>query len=135
MPKVVVALGGALILAACAGGVQKDLSAEAIVRDRASERWKLLVEGRLESAYNYQTPEYREIYDFKHFRRKFGTAGMWSKAEVKSVSCDEKCIATIEIHVKMRPGRWGDVIETSEFVKEQWVRSADLDQWFYLSNE
>jgi Tfp pilus assembly protein PilP len=80
MPKVVVALGGALILAACAGGVQKDLSAEAIVRDRASERWKLLVEGRLESAYNYQTPEYREIYDFKHFRRKFGTAGMWSKA-------------------------------------------------------
>jgi ABC-type Fe3+-hydroxamate transport system substrate-binding protein len=53
MPKVVVALGGALILAACAGGVQKDLSAEAIVRDRASERWKLLVEGRLEFAYNY----------------------------------------------------------------------------------
>lgn len=126
-----------LLVVACNGRVQKDLSADAltIVKIRAGERWQLLIDGRLESAYNYQTPEYRDVFSFKQFRRGIHGVGLWSKAEVVDVACKEKCIAKVKVYVKMRPGRWGDLIETSQLVTEHWVQGTGLDEWFYLSSK
>jgi hypothetical protein len=131
--KIVFFLIAALVLTACAGVAQKKLSAEEIVSERASERWQLLIDERFESAYAYQTPEYRKVFDFKHFKKGFGGMRLWSKAEVINVKCDEKCVAIIKLHVIIPAGRWGNVINTTEVVEEQWVRSANLNEWFYLS--
>jgi len=132
--RVVITLGCVLLLSACVGEVKKDLPAETIVKERASERWKLLIEGRFESVYKFQTPEYRKVFSFKQFRRGFGGLNFWTKAEVENVICTEECIATVKVYVRIKPGRWGEVIESSQIMKEKWVRSTNLNEWFYLSS-
>lgn len=108
-------------------------SDEERVKQRASERWDALTKGRLETAYQYLTPEYREIYSFKHYRRSVaGGVGLWQQAEVTGLECNEdKCVVSLTIYVKIRPGRGFDPYDSSGALKENWVRDLESGEWFF----
>ncbi len=122
-------------LGACSGIGTQSQAPEEIVRVRAFERWQALIDGRLETAYTYLSPEYRKIYSYQQYSKTVHGVGLWSKAEVKDVACKENCVVSMQIHVTMRPARWGDTIETSSLLKEQWMRDKDSGEWFHLSSE
>jgi len=122
-----------LSLNACAMFQQKP---EESVRQRINERWALLIEGRLESAYLYETPEYRELNAFSVFRQKYGSTGVWKKADIEKIHClENKCSAQVRIYVKVKPGLGFDYVETNGLAKENWLRHSATGQWFHLSEQ
>lgn len=120
----------------CTNNVKQEVSAESIVKTRAAERWQALIDGRLETAYSYESPEYREVYSFKQFARKINGVGLWSKADVEDVSCKkDKCVATMRIYVTIRVGRGFGVHKTNSLLKEQWIQDAVSGEWYHVSNQ
>jgi hypothetical protein len=85
-----------LIISGCALFVEDN--PEEIVGQRVNERWDALIEGRLEKAYSFETPEYRELYTFMDYRKTIRGVGSWQKVEIDDVECsDNKCIANNNI--------------------------------------
>jgi hypothetical protein len=66
-----------LIISGCALFVEDN--PEEIVGQRVNERWDALIEGRLEKAYSFETPEYRELYTFMDYRKTIRGVGSWQK--------------------------------------------------------
>lgn len=124
-----------LLMTACSTIGIQPLTAEQSVRTRAAERWQALIEGKLETAYSYETPEYRKLFTYQQYESSKHGVGLWTKAEVMDVACKEICVVSMQIHVTMRPARWGDTIETSSLLKEQWTRDKDSGEWFHLSSK
>ena len=125
-----------LQVAGCTNNVEQEVSAESRVKTRAAERWQALIDGRLETAYTYEAPEYREVYTYKQFARKFHGGGFWTKAEVEDVSCKkDKCVATMRIYVTIRVGRGFGVTKANSLLKEQWIQDAVSGDWYHVSNQ
>jgi hypothetical protein len=118
----------------CATFVERE--PEEVVRQRINERWSALIDGRLETAYTYETPEYRELYTFAKFRKKINGVGVWRKVEIERLSCElKKCVATVLIHVTIKFGVGFDSVESSGRSEEHWVQSSETGQWFHVSNQ
>ncbi len=118
----------------CATFVERE--PEEVVRQRINERWSALIDGRLETAYTYETPEYRELYPFTTFRKKMNGVGVWRKVDIDKLSCElEKCVATVRIHVTIKFGMGFDSVESSGRSEEYWVQSSKTGQWFHVSNQ
>ena len=118
-----------------AGGLAQQDNVETLIASKANARWQALIEGRLETAYSYETPEYREVYKFSQYRRKVHGVGVWKKAQVKKVSCTEnKCIASIEVYVTIVVGRGFENVNSSDQFEENWVQDAKSGDWFHVSD-
>lgn len=122
------ALGVAtLALAGCAS--QPKLTPEEIVKQRADERWQLLVKGDLEKAYAMLTEGYRKITPYDTYRSRIAN-GLWIKGEAVEVTCEpEKCEA--RIHLESKPplgGRFGGNIST--YFNETWL--LEEGQWRFF---
>jgi len=57
------------------------------------------------------------------------------KAEVENVACKEECVVTMQIYVTMKIARWGDTMDMSSLLKEQWMRDVGSGEWFHLPSE
>jgi hypothetical protein len=123
------------LLMGCAATDKKAITAEESVRMRAGERWQALIGGLLEKAYEYEVPEYRKIFNVEQYRRNIHGVGKWKKAEVVDVACMEKCVVTMRIHATINNARWGDTMDMSSLLKEQWMRDTGSGEWFHLSSE
>ena len=124
-------------LAGCVGGadIVQQKNAETLVASKTEARWQALIEGRLETAYRYETPEYRAVYTFSQYRRKVHGVGTWKKAEVKGVSCTEnKCIASVKVYVTIVVGRGFENVNSSDQFDENWVQDAKSGDWFHVSD-
>lgn len=122
-----------LIMNGCATFVER--KPEDVVRQRAEERWAALIDGRLETAYTYETPEYKELYTFSEFRKKIRGVGSWQKVSIENITCEEnKCGVTVRIHVRMRPSLGFEVIETNGLAKENWIYHGASGQWHHVSD-
>ena len=124
-------------LAGCAGGadIAQKKNAETVVASKTEARWQALIEGRLETAYSYETPEYRAIYKFSQYRRKVHGVGNWKKVDVKEVSCTEnKCIASVKVYVTIVVGRGFENVNSSDQFEENWVQDAKSGDWFHVSD-
>lgn len=130
----VTVLGLALVVS-CKGVFNKPLSAEESVRVRAGERWQALIEGKLDKAYEYEVPEYRKLYNVEQYQQSRPGVGIWKKAEVVDVACTENCVVTMRIYVTMKFARWGETMDTSSLLKEQWMRDTGSGEWFHLSSK
>ena len=121
------------IVSGCASFVEH--KPEEIVRERINERWAALIEGRLETAYTYETPEYRELYSFTDYRSSIRGVGAWQKVEIENIEClKEKCIADIQIYVKMNIGMGFEVVESNARAKENWIQHSADGQWYHISD-
>lgn len=114
------AICAAIFLSGCASIQPK--TAEELVNQRASDRWKLLVKGELKKAYNYLQPSYRGLRSDSYYSNSIGRLGQWTAADVISVKCDEslekcdvKVKVTASLHVAARP------VITSTVVDEVWI--------------
>jgi Tfp pilus assembly protein PilP len=75
---------------------------ELAVKQRATERWKLLVSGEIKRAYEYTAPSYRAITSYDTYSKGMGSVATWVGAEVLKVECEtpEKCTARVKIEAK-----------------------------------
>jgi len=122
-----------LIVSGCASFV--DQEPDELVRQRVNERWAALIDGRLEKAYSYETPEYRELYPFVDYRKTIRGVGSWQKVEIEYVECsDKKCIADINIYVKIHVGMSFGVVESNARAKENWIQHSTDGQWYHISD-
>ena len=130
---------GKILLALCVvvgcSSLTTERRQEDVVKQRGIDRWAALIEGKMETAYTFETPEYRELYTFSDFRKKTPKgAGAWQKATVENVACDvEKCSVEMRIYVNMKFGLAFKTIETNGLIKENWVRSTN-GQWYHVSD-
>lgn len=122
-----------LIISGCALFVEDN--PEEIVGQRVNERWDALIEGRLEKAYSFETPEYRELYTFMDYRKTIRGVGSWQKVEIDDVECsDNKCIANIVIYVNTNVGMGFGVVKSNTRAKENWIRQSTSGQWYHISD-
>jgi len=106
------------------------------VSQRVNDRWAALIDGRLETAYTYETPEYQELYSFVDFRKKFKGVGVWQKVEIEKVECEQKkCSVDIRIYVKIKPGLGFDYVETNGQATEKWLQHSTTGKWHHISDQ
>ena len=116
------------LVAACAG--IGSASPEAIVKERATERWAALLKRDMRKAYEYAAPSYRSVVSADTFAGKFGTSVAWVAADVVNVACEtDKCTATVRVEAKPLMGtKFGNTISTH--VDETWLLE-DGRWWFF----
>jgi hypothetical protein len=122
-----------VLLSACAANpeveAQKD---EEIVAKRAEERWALLVDGRVESAYDYLSTGYKQVTPYPHYMKTVKGVGLWKSAEVQAVNCKEDvCKADIMIYMEIHHPMMRSPARTQSVVVEQWLRDKD-GVWGFL---
>jgi hypothetical protein len=123
-----------LLVGGCASATrEKAMSDEEIVAKRAQERWALLIEGRVESAYEYLSSGYRQVTPFSHYNKTVKGVGIWKSAQIAEVFCDstEVCTALVDIRVVIRYPLMQGPVETGNQIKEKWVKDED-GNWGFL---
>ena len=122
-----------LFIGGCASFVERN--PEEIVRQRINGRWDALIEGRLETAYTYESPEYRELFSFQDFRKTINGVGSWRKIEIEGVECvDKLCVANIIIYATINVGMGFEVVESDARAKENWIQQTTSGQWYHISD-
>lgn len=122
-----------LIISGCALFVEDN--PEKIVSQRVNERWDALIEGRLERAYAFETPEYRELYSFMDYRNTIHGVGSWRKVQIDDVVCeDDKCVASIVIYARIDLGMGFEAVESDARAKESWIHHSTSGQWYHISD-
>lgn len=106
----------------------------AIVKQRAVERWNLLVERHAVKAYEYLSPGYRETHELEQYVAFVASAPLkWQSAKVLDQQCDAE-LCTVHLTVTSAiPGQLAGIthdIEHEAPVTEHWVSSGG--QWYFL---
>lgn len=119
-----------VLLAGCAGTGQAPTET---VRERAQERWDLLIERNAGAAWEYYTPGYRETMDRRDFAYEIARRPVrWLKAEVLTVECEtERCKVRTMVSYDVPSARSGmGNMQTSRVVEETWIRTKN--RWWYV---
>jgi hypothetical protein len=90
------------------------------------------------SAYEFQTPAYREVYAVEAFNQQFGSSAKWTEATVEKItlqpSSEESNLLTAEVVVNIHYMVPFPSAETptraSTAVNERWLRKEG--EWWYL---
>lgn len=123
-----------LAINACATFMEQ--KPEESVSQRVNDRWAALIDGRLETAYTYETPEYQELYSFVDFRKKFKGVGVWQKVEIEKVECEQKkCSVDVRVYVRIKPGLGFDYVETNGQATEKWLQHSTTGKWHHISDQ
>ena len=130
--KVYIAPAGALLavaLTACTP-VKKDDSA--VVEQRATERWNLLIAHQAEKAYDYLTPGYRlTMPRDKYATRMNDTAVRWKGAHFGSSKCEaDTCTVTMMVDVQIQMPGIGTPQTAAMPVEEHWIKADKV--WYFL---
>lgn len=115
--------------AGCAGvspdtAPRKTAGPQAIVGERAQERWDALVTGNLEKAYSFLSPASRQVTSLANYSRSV-RVGFWKKAKVERVECPDADLC--EVHLMVEYIR-GSAIATP--LRESWAQFGG--QWWYV---
>lgn len=117
-----------LSLSACGGG-------EIAVKEAAQLRWNALIDGDFGAAYQYYTETFKSTVSLQSFRKQIIGVGLWSKAQVETVSCDKsgkRCDADVKVTVAMKMRGLPKPVETSDVLRETWVKEGVFSDWRYI---
>lgn len=123
-----VAMVAMVVLSGCAslGGGQ---TPEGEVRKLAQARWDAHVAGDFEKVYNFISPSYRELVDYRRYRAGIGSSASVVSAEVVDVKCDPGgCITKTRlefVHALMTQENKG-----STHFDERWINEGGK-WWLY----
>jgi hypothetical protein len=111
-----------------------DKAAYEAVKKRANKRWELLIEGRLESAYEYLSPGTRKITPYKVYAKSIRGVGLWREAAVnRAKKCTStRCELIINIKTSFVHPRLAQPLESQAFISEVWIYSKKQKEWFVL---
>ena len=121
----------AVLAAACASVAPP--TAQEQVRQRASQRWQLLMSKNMDAAHKFATPGFRAIVSADTYRLRFGAAPFWLAAEVVRVDCPapDKCIATVRLDIKPVMLH-SNAEKITTHMEEIWL--LEQGQWWILEN-
>ncbi len=114
------ALLGILALAAVMTvGATEDLEG---LRARAEGRWAALIAGDFDKAYEFETPAYRELYNARQYRAKYGAGLRWQQAKVVGMEpkSPEVVTVTLEIDYSFHVSGQG-MMDNKGLVTETWL--------------
>lgn len=115
-------------LVGCGGAAIKPGSAsdrQATVEKRAQSRWDALIKGDSTAAYEYLSPGTRSMITLDVYREKI-RPGLWKKASVESVSCEEeRCEVKVMVEYSYR-----DIKSIKSQMDEHWL--LDGGNWWYV---
>lgn len=126
-----------LLLAACAsGGGTTGATPEAQVKQRAAERWKLLIDKQPDKAWDYlsagaQSAKAREAYAQEMLARPVH----WLAAEPLEAQCTEsRCDLRIRVDYEVKmPGIGGVMSEAPSYLYERWILQDG--RWVHVPKE
>lgn len=99
------------------------------IAERAEARWKALIAGDLDAAYQFSSPEYRSVFSLQQFRAKFGTAVVWNLARVKSVKYDDSNVAQVVVQVEYQAPVGLQSVKGVREMTENWLYSTG-SEWY-----
>lgn len=113
---------------------EQEVSPEQIVKGRAEARWVALCGRDFESAYQFESPAYRQVVTFDRFRSRFGESAVWRGAEATSVELDEQgesadVVLTLDYTSALPTG---ETYEGRRGITEKWVHSEG--EWWILTD-
>lgn len=132
-----VAVVARLVMSVCFFGVLAGCSSlptsevgrpEDVVKQRAAERWALLLQGKLDEAYEYLSPGSRDVMSVRQYKARI-RPGRWKSAEVAQVGCSESvCQVTVDVEY-IYVGREGKT-EMTTGLKETWIKEGG--SWWHV---
>ena len=125
-----VLLLAAALLAGC-GAVKRDDGAQ--VRERALERWSLLIAHKAEKAYDFLTPGYRSTITREDYARSMNNRPVaWKSIEFVDQKCDEDaCTVNLKLAYSVQVNLHGQhEVNGNSPIEERWIRESG--RWYVL---
>lgn len=111
-----------ILLSACS----KDTSPP---EERAVTRWTSIINKDWESAYKYETPNYRKTYDSQTYRNSFGGAVDWIGVKLISITKPEKNLADVKLEITTTFSEAGN-LPIPGIITERWQLIDG--QWWHI---
>lgn len=127
------------MLAACASMAPEDsevwrVSQSKKLTERAEARWKALIAGDYERAYQYQSPAYRAVASLQQFKAGFGAAVNWRMASVRNIEYDDPTSVQVFVALEYAAGlRGSGEYQSVRMLPERWLYSDG--NWWYVSTK
>lgn len=100
----------------------------------AEHRWKLIIDGDLQHAYDYLSPDYRAKQERNDYAQEMrGRPVAWVSANYDSHECEGSATCNVNLRIIVRlqmPGT--EQVESLNMVTEQWVKSGVY--WYFVPN-
>lgn len=97
---------------------------------RVNELWNAVIEGKWDQVYEFATPAYREVYDKRHFFRRYGSQVERTGVELKSIEFSDEAESQakvgLDILYKSRFG--GYDLDLRQYHQEVWQK-VDGEWW------
>jgi len=119
-----------LLLQGCA---TTSVTPEDAVGLRATQRWKLLVDGKFEQAYGYLAPSTRAILSFDSYKAELSGPVKWVAGDVVSVKCQaDKCDVRIRLEATaaLGPRVGAKMPNIVTYFDEPWLKEEG--QWWFF---
>lgn len=124
---------GACVTSAPRPGAGPD---QEVLKQRALQRWNLLIAHQADKAWDYLTPGYRQTTSQAEYADAMNNRPLqWKAAAVNKVECatPDSCIVYVLVTYSLRlPGMGGDS-DAFAPIKERWLYLQD--QWYHLPRE
>jgi len=128
LAAVLLAMCGIVFGSNASAGSQVVPTDQEVVAQRALERWNLMIEGRIESAYDYLSPGYRAAHSLASYSRSI-RGGIWKAADIHEIACstqrcEVKVILDLVVDASGRP--------VPVPVDEIWIQTEPGGDWWYV---
>lgn len=127
-----------VFLGGCAAPRVLDTAEQAVLEERAQQRWVALINRDWARAYDFTSPAYRAVFTREMYERKFSYLVEWQLTSVEFLHYDaDAAVASVAVRVMSRPAKLTSAASEAigavptRFV-EQWILSDD--QWWYSAN-
>ena len=128
----------AALLAGCAAGPSAGAGKgenASVLRERATERWNLLIAHKADKAWDYLSPGYRQTKPRDAYAQEMNSRGVrWSKVTYGSQECEpDACKVHLFVDYKLDMGGLAGTVESSAPLTETWVKVDG--RWYYLPDQ
>jgi hypothetical protein len=110
-----------------------DRQSDEYIVERATQRWKALVDRDFKKAYAFESPGYRKAKSLDYFKKQFGGWVEWTGASVMHVKRKSEQIAEVRIHLNYDSYQRHDdsMQNASSYFNEKWIYTDR--NWWYVS--
>lgn len=105
-------------------------SPEQALRERVQARWDALIQRDFPTAYQFETPAYRDLYTEEDYLRGFGSTVIWEKAAVEQLAVDEEDAASVQVQLQYTIPEYAvrGLPGVTSRVTERWIQ-VDGEWW------
>jgi hypothetical protein len=123
---------GALALTGC-GAIKKEEDAS-VIKEKAVQRWELLIAHQAEKAYDLLSPGYRQTKDRAAYAKEMNARPVrWSKVHYTSQDCEaDTCKVHLSVDYSLNTGGPVGTVNASAPLTETWIRIDG--RWYNLPN-